>query len=67
VPAGNATEARRPWRPAPLDGATSSENVDDIQARLRARAVPQARFCWHCRKALHARTDRCPFCGESQR
>jgi serine/threonine protein kinase len=24
------------------------------------------RFCWHCRKALHARTDRCPFCNEAQ-
>jgi serine/threonine-protein kinase len=24
------------------------------------------RFCWQCRKPLHARTDRCPFCGEQQ-
>jgi serine/threonine-protein kinase len=67
VPAGDTSRARRPWRPAPLDGATSSENVDDIHARLRAREAPQPRFCWHCRKALHARTDTCPFCGESQR
>ena len=67
VPAVNSAPGRRPWRPAPLDGATSSENVDDIQARLRAREAPQPRFCWHCLKALHARTDRCPFCGESQR
>jgi serine/threonine-protein kinase len=67
VPAGGATTARRPWRPAPLEGTTSSESVDDIQARLRAREAPQPRFCWHCRKALHARTDKCPFCGESQR
>jgi serine/threonine protein kinase len=67
VPAGNTAAGRRPWRPAPLEGATSSENVDDIQARLRAREAPQPRFCWHCRKALHARTDKCPFCGESQR
>jgi serine/threonine-protein kinase len=57
---------RRPWRPAPLDSATASENVDDIQARLKARDAPQGRFCWHCRKPLHARTDRCPFCGETQ-
>jgi serine/threonine protein kinase len=67
VPAGGAAVVRRPWRPAPLDSATASENVDDIQARLRAREAPQPRFCWHCRKALHARADRCPFCGESQR
>ncbi len=67
VPAVDSAPGRRPWRPAPLDGATSSENVDDIHARLRAREAPQPRFCWHCLKALHARTDRCPFCGESQR
>ena len=24
------------------------------------------RFCWNCRKPLHARSDRCPFCGEAQ-
>jgi serine/threonine protein kinase len=65
VPAGG-TE-RRPWRPAPLDSPTASQQADDIQARLRAREAPQPRFCWHCHKALHARTDRCPFCGESQR
>ena len=23
-------------------------------------------FCWQCHKPLHARTDRCPFCGETQ-
>jgi len=62
----DAAGRRRPWRPAPLDNATASENVDDIQARLKARETPQARFCWHCRKALHARTDNCPFCGEQQ-
>ena len=62
----DAGGARRPWRPAPLDSATASENVDDIQARLKAREAPQGRFCWHCRKPLHARTDRCPFCGERQ-
>jgi serine/threonine-protein kinase len=67
LPAGDAHAARRPWRPAPLEGLTASETVDDIQARLRARAAPQPRFCWHCGKALHARADGCPFCGESQR
>ena len=56
---------RRAWRPAPLDAGMPDE-TDDIQARLKAREPPQARFCWHCRKPLHARTDRCPFCGEMQ-
>jgi eukaryotic-like serine/threonine-protein kinase len=45
----------------PAEGASH-----EIQARLRARETPQPRFCWHCRKPLHARTDRCPFCGEIQ-
>jgi eukaryotic-like serine/threonine-protein kinase len=35
-------------------------------ARSRTRDAPAARFCWQCRKPLHARSDRCPFCGESQ-
>jgi serine/threonine protein kinase len=66
VAAGTAANGLRPWRPAPLDSPTASEHAEDIQARLRAREAPQPRFCWHCRKALHARTDRCPFCGEKQ-
>jgi eukaryotic-like serine/threonine-protein kinase len=44
----------------------SEEAAHDIQARLRARESPQPRFCWHCHKPLHARSDRCPFCGEAQ-
>ena len=41
-------------------------NVADIHSRLKARETPQARFCWQCRKPLHARSDRCPFCNEMQ-
>jgi serine/threonine-protein kinase len=41
-------------------------NVADIQSRLKARETPQPRFCWQCRKPLHARSDKCPFCGEAQ-
>jgi serine/threonine-protein kinase len=45
------------------DTVTSGE----VQARLRSREeVPAARFCWHCSKPLHARADKCPFCGETQ-
>jgi len=46
--------------------AATAESVADIQSRLKARETPQPRFCWHCRKALHARSDRCPFCNEAQ-
>jgi serine/threonine-protein kinase len=46
--------------------AAAATGVAEIQSRLRAREAPHPRFCWHCRKPLHARSDRCPFCGEAQ-
>jgi len=52
-------------RTAPfVEGPT--EGVQAIQSRLRARETPQPQFCWQCRKPLHARATRCPFCSESQ-
>ena len=60
--AGTSTATVTPPRVNPRD----EENVADIQSRLKARESPQPRFCWHCRKPLHARTDRCPFCSENQ-
>jgi serine/threonine-protein kinase len=54
-----------PRRPSSSADAPAHD-VQDIQSRLKARETPQPRFCWHCRKPLHARSDRCPFCGESQ-
>ena len=56
------TPVRMPGRGAGEGG----EQMAEIQTRLKAREMPQARFCWHCSKPLHARTDRCPFCGEVQ-
>ena len=47
-------------------GTRGGHDVAEIQSRLKARETPQPRFCWHCRKPLHARTDRCPFCSEPQ-
>jgi eukaryotic-like serine/threonine-protein kinase len=47
-------------------GAAGAGSTEEIQSRLRARETPEPRFCWHCRKPLHARSDRCPFCGEAQ-
>ena len=46
--------------------AAQRDEAQGIHARLRQREPTPARFCWQCRKPLHARTDRCPFCGESQ-
>jgi len=53
-------------RPGSAGGRGSRDDAQSIQTRLRARETPSARFCWHCRKPLHARTDRCPFCNEKQ-
>jgi hypothetical protein len=65
VLAFRSTGARRsPRSTAPAE--SGSDELQDIQIRLRARETPQPRFCWHCRKPLHARSDRCPFCGEAQ-
>ncbi|HSK10499.1 MAG TPA: serine/threonine-protein kinase [Vicinamibacterales bacterium] len=50
-----------PLRPGPV-----SPQLQEIQGRLRAREAPVSRFCWQCRKPLHQRADRCPFCGEAQ-
>ena len=58
------TPAAAAARPAPVRGGR--DDAQSIQSRLRARESPAARFCWHCRKPLHARTDRCPFCNEQQ-
>jgi len=43
-----------------------SARRDDIRLRLRAREKTSARFCWNCRKPLHARSETCPFCNEKQ-
>jgi serine/threonine-protein kinase len=58
--------ARRPARAAGGPPGAAAEDVQDIHTRLKARETPLPRFCWHCRKPLHARSDRCPFCGEAQ-
>jgi serine/threonine protein kinase len=58
---------KRPWRPAPTATATApSEDVQEIQARLKARETEKPKFCWKCGKALPARADVCPFCRERQ-
>ena len=59
-----ATPRRTPAPPPVAE--TSAKDVQDIHTRVRARETPHPRFCWHCRKPLHARSGRCPFCGEAQ-
>ncbi len=59
---------QQPGTIAPIEAPARAPREDpaSLQSRLRQRDTPAARFCWHCRKPLHARTDRCPFCNEAQ-
>jgi eukaryotic-like serine/threonine-protein kinase len=66
VLAARGTSPRRASRTTPPADALPEDAAQEIHARLKARESPQPRFCWHCRKPLHARSDRCPFCGETQ-
>ncbi len=61
-----APARRTPTRVTTASDAETAAASAEIQARLKAREAPSPRFCWHCRKPLHARSDRCPFCGETQ-
>jgi hypothetical protein len=61
-----ATPRRTPQAVSTPEPPRSRDDAHGIQTRLKAREAPAARFCWQCRKPLHARTDQCPFCGERQ-
>ena len=53
----------------PARGAGTEERPAEGQRRARSpRRVrtPSSRFCWQCLKPLHARANRCPFCGQKQ-
>ncbi len=57
-------------RPAPVRKVAAAAGrvtpATDAIRVPRARESRDARFCRQCRKPLHARADRCPFCGEPQ-
>jgi eukaryotic-like serine/threonine-protein kinase len=53
-------------KPDPSFARMDRHEAPGIQSPSRPRETPVARFCWQCRKPLHARADRCPFCGETQ-
>jgi serine/threonine-protein kinase len=62
-----AADRQTPHRPPGRGGrAPSPSEPPPAPSWSRSRETPQPRFCWHCRKPLHARSDRCPFCGEAQ-
>src|SRR5215217_3622223 len=47
--------ARRGGAPARDAARMARDDAQGIQSRLRAREAPAGRFCWQCRKPLHAR------------
>ena len=56
-----------PLSPATAQGAVRTDgHALGVQSRSKTGKGPLTRFCWQCNKPLHARTDRCPFCGETQ-
>jgi serine/threonine protein kinase len=67
VLAVRSPRARRRESASAADSASRPHRDDaGAAARTRPRESPTPRFCWQCRKPLHARSDRCPFCGEAQ-
>ncbi|MCY4075469.1 MAG: serine/threonine-protein kinase [Acidobacteria bacterium] len=44
---------------------TARARIHVTPRRLRTENPSSGRFCLRCHKPLHARADRCPFCGES--
>jgi serine/threonine-protein kinase len=61
------TPRRTTDRPGPAAAAPpTAEATPAAGGWPKTRESPQPRFCWKCNKPLHARTDRCPFCGEAQ-
>ncbi len=55
--------------PAPARAAGAGDRTAEDQRRAqrpRRARTPSSRFCWQCLKPLHARANRCPFCGQRQ-
>ena len=50
----------------PLTAQQDNPNPNIRHNRNESDQHDSAGFCWQCHKPLHARTDRCPFCGETQ-
>ncbi len=63
-PVGAGGDVARGLSGRAVERETPSTSTPAPRARTRERETPPAGFCWHCHKPLHARADRCPFCGE---
>ena len=56
---------KRPWRPAPVGAGQPSEEVQEIQARLKARESVQARSAGNAARRFPPAPTSCPFCSET--
>jgi serine/threonine protein kinase len=73
APKARQQSASPPAHPTPIGDGAAASRARDAQAnrpgpgqQSRGRSEQAPKFCWQCRKPLHARSDRCPFCGEAQ-
>ena len=62
--APTARPAAIPERYADPPRDNARERVHVTPRRRRTDTPSSGRFCLRCHKPLHARADRCPFCGE---
>jgi len=58
--------SRKPRRVTPPERPEKEVAREPVAAPRVQPREPGSKFCWQCHKPLHARTDRCPFCGETQ-
>jgi len=62
-----AADRTAPHRTTDRPAAAAAPTPASPQAAWpKKQGSHQPRFCRQCNKPLHARTDRCPFCGEAQ-
>ncbi len=47
-------------------GNDNSQEIQNIQARIKARSSRTDYVCWNCRKTMTRKTKNCPYCGAEQ-
>ena len=63
---GKSVVVETPDAGEPASQNLVNDNIGPSQQGKPHSEASGAQFCWHCHKPLHARSDRCPFCGENQ-
>ena len=63
---GSGARTVPPTAHEPSISSHGEADMGGIHGRPKTGVQSSGRFCWHCHKPLHARSDRCPFCDETQ-